>query len=122
MMRRLGFIKSDRLGKEVKELQDEEAAREEKERAAKNKKKAIGKYDELVGGINDLEFIPNPPNETQNAFVINLFCVDENYESRSLEFVEYAFTLFPEREYIILTQPFVIPETTLLQNFIQIPR
>jgi len=41
--------------------------------------------------------------EAQNAIVINLFCIDENYENRSLEFVEYAFSLFPDRDYIILT-------------------
>jgi len=30
----------------------------------------------LITGITDLDFIPNPPNDAQNAFVINLFCID----------------------------------------------
>lgn len=54
--------------------------------------------------------------------MINLFCIDELYESRSLDFVEYAFSLFPDRDYIILTQPYTVQETTLLQHFIQVAR
>lgn len=48
--------------------------------------------------------------------------MDEVYESRSLDFVEYAFSLFPERDYIIITQPFTVPENSLVKNFIQVPR
>ena len=54
--------------------------------------------------------------------MINLFCVDEVFESRSLDFVEFAFSLFPERDYMIITQPFTVPENTLVKNFIQVPR
>ena len=48
--------------------------------------------------------------------------MDEVYESRSLDFVEFAFSLFPERDYIIITQPFTVPENSLVKNFIQVPR
>ena len=44
------------------------------------------------------------------------------FESRSLDFVEFAFSLFPERDYIIITQPFTVPENSLVKNFIQVPR
>lgn len=54
--------------------------------------------------------------------MINLFCIDEVYEARSLDFVEFAFSLFPERDYIIITQPFTVPENSLVKNFIQVPR
>lgn len=30
--------------------------------------------------------------------------------------------MFPERDYIIITQPFTVPENTLVKNFIQVPR
>ena len=72
------------------------------------------KFDGIVQSITALDQIPDVPPEAQNAIVINLFCIDENYESRSLDFVEYAFSLFPEREYIILSQPYTVAETTLL--------
>lgn len=48
--------------------------------------------------------------------------MDEVYEARSLEFVEYAFNLFPDRDYMILTQPFSIQESILLQNFMQVEK
>lgn len=38
-----------------------------------------------------------------------------------MDFLPYAFSLFPDRDYVILTQPFSVPESTLLQNFIQVP-
>ena len=44
------------------------------------------------------------------------------FESRSLDFVEFAFSLFPDRDYIIITQPFTVPENSLVKNFIQVPR
>lgn len=60
-------------------------------------------YDEYVKNIQDLESIPDVPAEAQNAIVINLFCIDENFESRSIDYVEYAFSIFGDRDYIILT-------------------
>jgi hypothetical protein len=75
----------------------------------------------IVNEINVDEF-PEIPYEYNNGIVVNLFCIDEMFEARSLDFVEYAFTLFPERDYIIITQPFTIPESTLVKHFIQVPR
>ena len=69
-----------------------------------------------------MEELPEVPYETTNAIVINLFCIDEVFEARSLDFVEYAFSLFPERDYIIITQPFTVPENSLVKNFMQVPR
>ena len=57
-----------------------------------------------------------------NAIVVNMFCIDEKYESRSGDFLPYAFKLFPDKDYIIVTQPHTIPETTILSNFIQVPK
>lgn len=121
MLRKLGITRSNVLMKEVQHLLDEETQRDAKERASRKKNRPSTPFDEYVKNIQDLDAIPEIPVQAMNAVVINLFCIDENYESRSLEFVEYAFSLFPDREYIILTQPYTVPETTLLQNFIQIP-
>lgn len=75
-------------------------------------------YDNHVKDVSSMDNLPEVPKDAQNAIVINLFCIDELYESRSLDFVEYAFHLFPDRDYIILTQPYTVQETTLLQHFI----
>ena len=53
--------------------------------------------------------LPQIPYEAFNAIVINLFCIDELYEARSLDFIEFAFNLFPDKDYIIITQPYTVP-------------
>lgn len=114
MMRKLGYIKSKTLDLEVKVILDDLQSAREKELASRSWNMKPNKFDPAVQSITALDQIPDVPHEAQNAVVINLFCIDENYESRSLDFVEYAFSLFPEREYIILSQPYTVAETTLL--------
>jgi hypothetical protein len=64
--------------------------------------------------INDVEQIPKVPPEAHNAISINLYCIDDLYESRGIDFLSYAFKCFPNRDYIILTQPYTFPESSLL--------
>ncbi|XP_030854264.1 cilia- and flagella-associated protein 61 [Strongylocentrotus purpuratus] len=54
-----------------------------------------------------------------NAFSIQLFCIDERYEMRSQDFLPMAFSLFPDRDFCILTVPHLVPEFPLLQNFVR---
>ena len=54
----------------------------------------MGKYESLLTDIKVGE-IPKVPFEAYNAIVINLFCIDELYEARSIDFIEFAFSLFP---------------------------
>ena len=119
-MCRLGHIKSDTLKEELA-IQKEN---EEKELSIEEGKRLKGDVipPEFKDIVKDPENLLDIPTVYQNAIVINLFCIDENYESRSCDFLRYAFKLFPEKEYIVLTQPHTIPESTLLQLFIQIPK
>eukprot|EP00825_Cyclidium_porcatum_P049233 TRINITY_DN8458_c0_g1_i5.p1 TRINITY_DN8458_c0_g1~~TRINITY_DN8458_c0_g1_i5.p1 ORF type:complete len:1147 (-),score=224.03 TRINITY_DN8458_c0_g1_i5:329-3769(-) len=121
MMNRLQYTKSKILAEEVKQNIQDENLQREKELQLRVLKRQPSVYDQYMKNLQNIDQIPDVPKEAQNAVVINLFCIDENYESRSMDFVEYAFSLFPDREYIILTQPFTVQETVLLQNFIQIP-
>jgi uncharacterized protein YfiM (DUF2279 family) len=57
---------------------------------------------------------------SSNAFAIQLFCIDEKYESRSCDFLQAAFECFPERDYCIITLPHNVPEFTLIQNFLRV--
>lgn len=61
-------------------------------------------------------FIPQYIGES-NAFAIQLFCIEEKYESRSLDFMQRAFEMFPGKDFCIITLPPNVPEFTLIQNF-----
>ncbi|NXQ57991.1 CFA61 protein, partial [Anthoscopus minutus] len=52
-----------------------------------------------------------------NVFLIRLFCIDEKYETRSLDFLQYAFNVFPERDLCVILVPHHIPELPLIQSF-----
>ncbi|EAR95092.1 hypothetical protein TTHERM_00641200 (macronuclear) [Tetrahymena thermophila SB210] len=121
MMNRLDITKSTTLKAEVSQIVKEEAQQEKAKQEKRRIERSPNPYDDYVKNLKDLDSIPEVPIDAQNAIVINLFCIDENFESRSLDFVEYAFSIFGDRDYIILTQPFTVPETTLLQQFIKIP-
>ena len=118
---RLGYLKSPRLQSELQVIVEVDKKQDDALQAQRSIAPDYGNYDVIVTDLS-AHTLPEIPYECQNAIVVNLFCIDEVYESRSLEFVDYAFNLFPDRDYIILTQPFEIPESTLLQNFIQVDK
>jgi hypothetical protein len=61
-------------------------------------------------------FVPSYFGES-NAFAIQLFCIDEKFVSRSLDFLPKAFESFPDKDFCIITLPPSIPEFCLIQNF-----
>ena len=122
MMCRVGQIRSTALQSELAEIINSEKEIDQSQERKYQKKRPQTQYEDIIKKLTDRESLPEIPKEVQNAIVINLYCIDELFESRSLDFVEYAFSLYPEREYLILTQPFTVQETTLLQNFIQVQR
>jgi hypothetical protein len=71
-------------------------------------------YNKVVEVLEDLETIPDPPETAKNAFAITLFCIEAAFESRARDFLKYAFDVFPDRDYLIMTQPHTVPETSLL--------
>ncbi len=95
---------------------------EEQRRKRARKKNTEDKYYEYVKDLNDVNSIPFVPPEAQNAIVINLYCIDYTFESRGVDFLPYAFMNFRDKDYIIITQPHSIPESPLLQNFIQVAK
>jgi hypothetical protein len=56
-----------------------------------------------VSSIEDLDTIPEAPEKAKNAFAITLFCMEAAFDSRSKDFLQYAFDLFPDRDYLIVT-------------------
>ena len=52
-----------------------------------------------------------------SAFCIQLFCIDERYEMRSIDFMVEAFRKFADKDYCVLTIPHTTSEFPLLQVF-----
>ena len=55
-----------------------------------------------------------------NAFCVSVFCMDESFESRSVDFLHAAFACFPKCDYAILTLPHTTPEFSLVNAFTQV--
>lgn len=64
-------------------------------------------------------FVPTYRGE-QNAFSIQLFCIDERYEMRSSDFLSSAFSLFPQYDFCVITVPHLVPEFPLIQGFVRV--
>ncbi|CAL1527529.1 unnamed protein product, partial [Lymnaea stagnalis] len=55
-----------------------------------------------------------------NAFSIQLFCIAEQYEMRSFDFLPVAFSKFPDRDFCVITVPHMVPEFPLIQSFVRV--
>ncbi|XP_016067517.1 PREDICTED: cilia- and flagella-associated protein 61 [Miniopterus natalensis] len=55
-----------------------------------------------------------------SAFCIQLFCIDEKHEARSLDFMNFVFSLFPDKNFCLISVPHLTPEFVLIQNFVKI--
>jgi len=93
----------------------------------KNKKKnetasqaSYEKYKDILENYNDENAIPPTPNEIINAFCVKLFFIEQAFESRSSDFLLKVFDQFPDKDYLVLTQPHSFIENSLLENFIKI--
>lgn len=98
------------------------------EKRVEEKRKRIGIINnpyvenENFKNMTEVEIMKHIPDEARNAVAINIFFIDKLFESRSIDFLPFAFELFPDVEYIILTQPFRVEESVLLQSFIPVPK
>jgi hypothetical protein len=54
---------------------------------------------------DDGEYLDEDGPAQDNVFGITLFCIDEQFEARAAELLAPAFSLFPDREYCVLTLP-----------------
>ncbi|XP_031227985.1 cilia- and flagella-associated protein 61 isoform X2 [Mastomys coucha] len=54
------------------------------------------------------------------AFCIQLFCIEERYEARSLDFMSFVFSLFPDKNFCLISVPHLTPEFALIQNFVKV--
>jgi hypothetical protein len=75
-------------------------------------------FKDVIDQLENDEGLPEIPNEAINCFCVTLFCIAEAVNSCVNEFIYKAFDLFPERDYMIMTQPHTVPENALLNKFI----
>lgn len=78
-------------------------------------------YYVAVKDLDDLEAIPEPPERAKNAFGLILYCMEDAFEPFGMEFLESAFEQFPERDYMVITQPHTVSENSLQRYFVQVP-
>lgn len=93
MLCELGIISSNLVGKEVEAKKEKEEKEIEDEMKSRYRHKDQTLYDDLMQDVMERDGIPDIPLEAHNAIVINLFCIDDPYESRSIDFLFFASTL-----------------------------
>nr|XP_020734096.1 cilia- and flagella-associated protein 61 isoform X2 [Odocoileus virginianus texanus] len=54
------------------------------------------------------------------AFCIQLFFIDKKYEARSLDFMNFVFHLFHDKDFCIISVPHLTPEFVLIQSFVKV--
>mmetsp|Transcript_9490 Transcript_9490/g.21728 ORF Transcript_9490/g.21728 Transcript_9490/m.21728 type:complete len:1307 (-) Transcript_9490:39-3959(-) len=99
---------------------EEEAAAAEKERLQQEEEEEAA----MLAHMEALEEFGEDPVPKvdlslleSNAFCITLFCLESTYEARCRDMLAYAFTLFPDKEYAIVTLPYTAPHFCLLRHF-----
>ena len=95
----------------------------EEKNKEKNEKASLAsyeKYKDILANFKDENDIPPTPNEVINAFCVKLFFIEQAFESRSSDFLLKVFDQFPDKDYLVLTQPHSFIENSLLEKFIKI--
>lgn len=89
--------------------------------ASKNKSQLSDYSAPSKSGVSEkrIAFCPQYMGKSK-AFAIQLFCIEEKYESRSLDFLPRAFEMFPDKDFCIITLPPNVPEFALIQNFFRV--
>ncbi|KAL7063246.1 hypothetical protein AAHC03_0120 [Spirometra sp. Aus1] len=71
----------------------------------------------LLDDSNDGEEGSKKFGEIPNAFIIQLFGIKDEVDTRSIDFMPLIFNLLPELDYAIISVPRLVPEFQLLQHF-----
>ncbi|KAJ3321607.1 hypothetical protein HDV06_004022 [Boothiomyces sp. JEL0866] len=60
-------------------------------------------------------------NTVKNAFCVTMFCIDSEYAQYSIQFIQYAFTIFEDLEYCAMTLSPEYPDTPLTRQCSLVP-
>jgi hypothetical protein len=66
-------------------------------------------------------WLANMPQHAKDVFCVNMCCLDQAYQTQALDFLLPAFSLYPEKDYCIITQPHTGTNSPLLNAFTIVP-
>eukprot|EP00927_Polykrikos_kofoidii_P026521 TRINITY_DN23591_c0_g1_i1.p1 TRINITY_DN23591_c0_g1~~TRINITY_DN23591_c0_g1_i1.p1 ORF type:complete len:1577 (+),score=347.68 TRINITY_DN23591_c0_g1_i1:82-4731(+) len=75
----------------------------------------------FVAHPNSPSWLANMPKHAKDVFCVNMCCLDQTYQTQALDFLLPAFSLYPEKDYCIITQPHTAANTPLLNAFTIVP-
>eukprot|EP00929_Paragymnodinium_shiwhaense_P013279 TRINITY_DN121142_c0_g1_i1.p1 TRINITY_DN121142_c0_g1~~TRINITY_DN121142_c0_g1_i1.p1 ORF type:complete len:1535 (-),score=494.46 TRINITY_DN121142_c0_g1_i1:571-5175(-) len=75
----------------------------------------------FVGHPNAPSWLANMPQHAKDVFCVNMCCLDQAYQTQALDFLLPAFSLYPDKDYCIITQPHTAANTPLLNAFTIVP-
>ncbi|KAF4670670.1 hypothetical protein FOZ61_009513 [Perkinsus olseni] len=61
-------------------------------------------------------WLADTPQYAKDVFCISMFCLDAQYQRQSADFLVPAFSMFPDKNYCILTQPHDTPQSNFLSS------
>ncbi|KAF4749659.1 hypothetical protein FOZ62_030795, partial [Perkinsus olseni] len=61
-------------------------------------------------------WLADTPQSAKDVFCISMFCLDAQYQRQSADFLVPAFSMFPDKNYCILTQPHDTPQSNFLSS------
>jgi len=75
----------------------------------------------FVGHPNSPTWLSNIPQHAKDVFCVNMCCLDQAYQTQAIDFLLPAFSLYPDKDYCIITQPHTAPNTPLLNALTIVP-
>jgi len=88
----------------------------------KESEEKLKQYAELLESYEDEKAVIPTNTSVINAFCVNLFFIEQAFESRSADFLIQAFDLFPTKDYLVIFQPHSYYENNLLEPFIKVEK
>jgi len=71
----------------------------------------------FVGHPNSPAWLANMPQHAKDVFCVNMCCLDQQFQTQALDFLLPAFSMYPDKDYCIITQPHTGQNTPLLNAF-----
>jgi hypothetical protein len=82
----------------------------------------LSKFSKILENYTNSQDLPPFPPDVLNAFCVKLFFIEQAFESRSTDFLLKAFDCFPDKDYMVITQPHNFTENALLEPFLKISK
>lgn len=82
---------------------------------------SIKEDDIFISHHQSPSWLSGVPDVVKDFFAVTLMCVDDSIIEQAHEFLLPAFSLFPNKDYCVVTQPHTSPMTPFLSHFSIVP-